>query len=69
MSDSIFFKLIVEILVEFTKLFDTVGDTISQILIGLRFLMPLAIYFKESFIVGPDNINAQTAAFCTLRVI
>ena len=69
MSDSIFFKLVVEILVEFTELFYSISDAISQIFVGFRFLMPLAIYFKESFVVSPDDIYAQATTFCALWMI
>lgn len=68
-SDSIFFEFVVEVLVKFTKLFDSVGNTVPQIFVGFGLLMPFTINFKESFIVRSNDVDAQATAFCTLRVI
>lgn len=58
MSDSIFFELVVKVLIEFAKLFDPVGDTVSEVFVSLGFLVALAIDFKKSFVVGSDYVDA-----------
>jgi hypothetical protein len=68
-SDSIFFEFVVEVLVKFTKLFDSVGNTVPQIFVGFGLLMPFTINFKESFIVSSNDVDAQATAFCALRVV
>lgn len=68
-GNPILLQLVVEILVEFTQLLDSVGHTISQILVGLRLLMTLAVNLEEGFVVGADDIDAEAAALRTLRVV
>lgn len=67
--NSILLELVVKVLVEFTQLLNSVGDAISQILVGLGLLMTFAVDFEKGFIVGPDDIDAQAAALCTLGVV
>lgn len=68
MVHSISFYFIVQSLVKFTQLLNSIAHTIFQILITLRLFMPFTVYLKQCFVISLDNIYIQVVAFGTLRV-
>lgn len=65
----VFLHLVVQVLVKFPELLHTIGHTVTKILEGLRFFVPFTVYFKQGFVIGADNVDAEAITLGTLRVV
>lgn len=58
----------VESVVEFFEFLDAIADAVLEVLVALEFLVLLAVYLEEGFVIGFDNIDIKVVTFSTLGV-
>lgn len=61
--------LIIQILIELSEFFHTVGNTVPQVLKRFWLFVAFTINFEEGLIVSPDNVDTESITFGTFWMV
>ena len=61
--------LVVQTLVEPSEFFDAVADAVVEVLVAFGLLVTVAVYLKEGFVIGLNNVDFEVVALGTLGVV